>query len=273
MEKNRRLASAEEVRRYQDSISVLGVRGDFDFLAKRPFLKEAKPPDKNSELKSGQKPPPRSNLEEFFKNLKLSYPDDLEIEIQIPGRKLRVTPNMLGCRNEKTQQWIELCKIIKHPEHKMNVGASGRTEQEKRYYGARLKVRDEINKKLVKYFRTLNKNIPEKIKLYYQDSTDPPGEFRFRLGGIDNKKNSRFSKMSNEELLNKINSGYRYDETESLEATQEALRRGISNEEIIRATRASEEIIRAEEIKKEFKKPEFENLPEEDYYKKLKKDN
>jgi hypothetical protein len=42
MEKNRRLPSAEEVRRHQDNISVLGVRGDFDLLTNHPFLKEAK---------------------------------------------------------------------------------------------------------------------------------------------------------------------------------------------------------------------------------------
>jgi hypothetical protein len=143
--------------------------------------------------------------EEFIRNLRVSYENDNEIKIKVPGRKANCfTCESLGFRDNKTMAWRTFIYILENPPHTYNLGTaykhyfvdsySETFENEKKSakysvkgkrkpeYDKRRKRLVEISKKLKKFFQTqYSFEFPRNYNLHELYKTEKAGTYRFKF--------------------------------------------------------------------------------------------
>jgi hypothetical protein len=235
---------------------IFSIKNVIEFEASYPPPIEAKEPDKRSDLKKesmrdGERPG------ETFENLKFSYLNDSEFVILLPGKKITVTPAMLGCRDEKTNEWKELVRIIKDPDHIFHLKWGDKN------YESRRKLRNGINKKVVNYLR---KDLHVDIAVDYKICSrvvDGPGVFRFAFVKPKTEEDSHFADLTNNDLLNRIKRLNKFDRGDSQETDEyvalvsEAVKRKILEKEFIKC-RAREQ------VSEEFNSEEWKSMSKKD---------
>jgi len=162
---------------------------------------EALGPETRNELLRKDEPETETinDVEDFIKNLKVSYENYSEIKIQERGRS-PVTYNckMLGFRDETTEEWKTFLNILQEPNFTYNVGkaytysqdGSGFIKKRNEFYDRKQRRLKRINIKLINFF---NKNyplqIPRDFKLYERCVSDKPGTYRFKFQVLDEDAN------------------------------------------------------------------------------------
>jgi len=147
-----------------------------------------------------------TSVEDFIRNLRVSYENDSEIKIREPGKKANpFTCQSLGFRDNQTKEWKTLIRILQDipptyclgPAHE-NVNGK---KQKLSFYDAQQKLLGEINNKLVNF---LNKNypvnIPKNYKLYELCEGEKSGTYQFKfrvIGETESSKNQIIDEINN----------------------------------------------------------------------------
>lgn len=147
----------------------------------------------------------------FIKDLQVSYVSDTEIKIKGRGNKA-ITYGMkeLGFKKVNSKTWKEFIGIIKRDDHLYHVGtARGAKGARKTSYDVAQKVLVEINKKLVTFLnKEFQAQLPEGFKVYelIPEKKEAPGTYRFKFKILNHSDadTEEFGKLSEDELLSKI---------------------------------------------------------------------
>jgi len=143
---------------------------------------------------TGQPPDSQTDLEEFFRNLRVSYKDNETVAIQEPGkgkeRKIYGFSSMYF-KNQQTKEWKTFLDIIKRPDLSYDLGPAYRYHDEgsgikkripiKNYFNNRQVLR-EIDNKLKKFFRKeFGIDMPQNTHIYSKAETEKGGVYRLKF--------------------------------------------------------------------------------------------
>lgn len=142
---------------------------------------------KSEESLVDEESPHTLDHESFIRELRVSYENDSEIKIQLPG-KTAVTYNCknLGFRDGQTKTWKTFISILQEPVKTYNIGPATQTSanirQRIRSYDANLKILKEIDKKLREFLNnTYSLSLPRDFKLYERCPEEKTGTYRFKF--------------------------------------------------------------------------------------------
>ena len=164
-----------------------------------------------------------STLEEKITKTRMLFENDSSILLELPGKApVEYTCQQMGFRSQETKTWKLLTDILSCAPHVFNFGVaytypdgSKKNRQKCKDYDAKWKLLDELNKKLLMFFkREFNWNFPDGYKLYKNAVTEKDGEksFKFIVGSpaskdevppLDNIE-KRFLSLDESDLLKKI---------------------------------------------------------------------
>ena len=131
-----------------------------------------------------------TRLEEKISQTKMSFENDSSILLELPGKPpVEYNCRQMGFRNQETKTWKMLIDILSSAPHTFNFGiaytypdGSKRNRQKCKDYDAKWKLFDELNKKLLMFFKSeFGWNFPESFKLYKNAVTGENGERSFKF--------------------------------------------------------------------------------------------
>lgn len=118
----------------------------------------------------------KADFDGFIRGLKVSYENDNEIRIQVPGQKAKCfNCEALGFRDNSTGEWKTLLDILQTPNLTYSFGpaytysedGAGKIKKANREYSVARKRIEEISKKLVLFFgKQYNLNAPKNYTIY-----------------------------------------------------------------------------------------------------------
>ena len=129
-------------------------------------------------------------LEEKISQTKMSFENDSSILLELPGKPpVEYNCRQMGFRNQETKTWKMLIDILSSAPHTFNFGVayiypdgSRKNRQKCKDYDAKWKLLDELNKKLLVFFkREFSWNFPDGYKLYKNAVTGKDGEKSFKF--------------------------------------------------------------------------------------------
>jgi hypothetical protein len=194
--------------------------------------------------------PKSEQLEDFIKRLEFFYENDSEIKIKEPGKRAKLIGyGSLGFRDNQTKSWKCLQEILDDPDLKYALGPAGeKNSPERKSYDARRKQLDEINQKLIEFFKKeYGVRIPKGYKLYKKCSEAGSGVFKFKFSIHATKLPSKrlegqyeaYTELELEYEIKKLSKKYgkTQDEkcmSEFVAATKVALRKGFLSDAQVR---------------------------------------
>ena len=147
-------------------------------------------------------------LEDKVSRLKISFENDSTILIELPKRKpVEYNYSELGFRSNETKTWKMFINILSSAPHTFEFGTAyfypdknkSTNRQKNREYDAKWKLLDELNKKLLTFFRNeFAWEFPHGYKLYDYATLGNNGERRFKF--IVQPSPSRDHKVSFSEI-------------------------------------------------------------------------
>ena len=129
-------------------------------------------------------------LEEKISQTKMSFENDSSILLELPGKPpVEYNCRQMGFRSQETKTWKILIDILSSAPHTFNFGiaytypdGSKKNRQKCKDYDAKWKLLDELNKKLLVFFkREFSWSFPEGFKLYKNAVTGEDGEKSFKF--------------------------------------------------------------------------------------------
>jgi hypothetical protein len=134
-----------------------------------------------------------STLEEKVSQTVISFESDSSILLELPGKPpVEYNCKQMGFRSQETKTWKMLIEILSSAPHTFNFGiaytypdGSKKNRQKCKNYDAKWKLLDELNKKLLIFFkREFSWSFPEGYKLYESNVTAKDGEksLKFTIG-------------------------------------------------------------------------------------------
>ena len=129
-------------------------------------------------------------LEEKISQTKMSFENDSSILLELPGKPpVEYNCRQMGFRSQETKTWRMLVDILSSSPHTFNFGiaytypdGSKKNRQKCKDYDARWKLLDELNKKLLVFFkREFGWSFPNGYKLYKNSATGSDGEKIFKF--------------------------------------------------------------------------------------------
>jgi hypothetical protein len=159
------------------------------------------------------------NYETFVKNIRISYENNNEIKIQLPGKKAgAVTCESLGLRDSKVLAWQTLLQIIQDPPHIYDIGqsykiSSGIRVQNNEYH-RKIKRLTYISLKMVEYFnKEYSVGIPKNYRLFETAKDKGTGKYRPIFSVTTNREKSPYKnkceKLSKEDLIKEIKNNFK----------------------------------------------------------------
>jgi hypothetical protein len=132
-------------------------------------------------------------VDEKVSQTKISFESDSAILLELPGKTLvEYNCRQMGFRSQETKTWKMLIEILSSVSHTFNFGVaytypdgSKKNRQKCKDYDAKWKLLDELNKKLLIFFkREFSWSFPEGYKLYESNATAKDGEksLKFIIG-------------------------------------------------------------------------------------------
>ena len=132
-------------------------------------------------------------LENKISNVKMCFENDSTIILELPEKPAaEFTCQQMGFRSQETKTWKMLMEIISTAPYTFNFGIaytypdkSKKNRQKCRDYDAKWKLLDELNKKLLMFFKKeFNWNFPRGYKLYINVPSGKDGDkgFKFIVG-------------------------------------------------------------------------------------------
>ena len=115
------------------------------------------------------------DLENQVSQVKIMFENDSTIIVELPGKPaVEYNCKQMGFRSQETKTWKMLLEILSAAPHTFNFGVafiypdgSKKNRQKCKDYDAKWKLLDELNKKLLVFFkREFNWNFPNGYKLY-----------------------------------------------------------------------------------------------------------
>ena len=134
-----------------------------------------------------------SNLEEKVSQTVMSFESDSSILLELPGKPfVEYNCRQMGFRGQETKTWRMLIDILSSAPHTFNFGVayiypdgSRKNRQKCKDYDAKWKLLDELNKKLLVFFRReFSWSFPQGYKFYKDGVTVKDGDksFKFIVG-------------------------------------------------------------------------------------------
>jgi len=134
-----------------------------------------------------------STLEGKVSQTVISFESDSSILLELPGKPpVEYNCKQMGFRSQETKTWKMLIEILSSTPHTFNFGiaytypdGSKKNRQKCKNYDAKWKLLDELNKKLLIFFkREFSWSFPEGYKLYESNVTARDGEksLKFTIG-------------------------------------------------------------------------------------------
>lgn len=191
----------------------------------------------NSQQGSDRKFSPETvrKLEDKVSRLKISFENDSTILIELPKRKpVEYKYSQLGFRSSETKTWKMFINILSSAPYTFEFGTAyfypdknkSTNRQKIRAYDAKWKLLDELNKKLLAFFRNeFAWEFPRGYKLYNYATLGNNGERRFKF--IVQPSPSRDHKVSFSEIEKPFLS---LDENELISKIRQLNNDGDSNE-------------------------------------------
>ena len=184
---------------------------DFRFYVEnvKAFLEKTRPTasqqaSTEKQHDQGEKEKAIKDSDDFIRNLKIYYVNNEQIKIQVLGKD--ATPYLystFGFRNSTTKQWKTLINILQDPPYTFFLSPD---KHRKRIA--------EINKKLIKFFRThpaFSLEIPENYKIY-EGSMEVSKKYRFKFQVASEVKGTLESKYASFPQDKLIDEFYKYCE-------------------------------------------------------------
>lgn len=133
------------------------------------------------------------SLESFVRSLTISFENDAEVNIQLPGKsKIPVTAQTIGFKNSKGITWKEFLKALQTSSNYYRLNKSQRDSSKKRL--------DQISNKLSKYLsRKYDKTLPQGFKMYERVMEAESSVYRFKF-----KNNFSDTFNDNDSMLEKF---------------------------------------------------------------------
>jgi hypothetical protein len=131
-----------------------------------------------------------SKLEEKVSLTAISFESDSSILLELPDKPpVEYNCKQMGFRSQETKTWKMLMEILSSAPHTFNFGiaytypdGSKKNRQKCKNYDAKWKLLDELNKKLLIFFkREFSWSFPEGYKLYESNVTAKDGEKHFKF--------------------------------------------------------------------------------------------
>ncbi|MBT7682383.1 MAG: hypothetical protein HN668_12570 [Nitrospina sp.] len=131
-----------------------------------------------------------SKLEEKVSQTVISFESDSSILLELPGKpSVEYNCKQMGFRSQETKTWGMLIGILSSAPHTFNFGiaytypdGSKKNRQKCKNYDAKWKLLDELNKKLLMFFkREFSWSFPEGYKLYESNVAAKDGEKSLKL--------------------------------------------------------------------------------------------
>ena len=131
-----------------------------------------------------------SALEEKVSQTVISFESDSSILLELPGKpSVEYNCKQMGFRSQETKTWGMLIGILSSAPHTFNFGiaytypdGSKKNRQKCKNYDAKWKLLDELNKKLLMFFkREFSWSFPEGYKLYESNVAAKDGEKSLKL--------------------------------------------------------------------------------------------
>ena len=131
-----------------------------------------------------------SKLEEKITQTRMVFENDSSILLELPGKPaIEYTCRQMGFQSQETKTWKMLIDILSSAPHTFNFGVayiypdgSKKNRQKCKDYDSKWKLLDELNKKLLTFFkREFNWNFPDGYKLYKNAVTGKDGEKNFKF--------------------------------------------------------------------------------------------
>ena len=131
-----------------------------------------------------------SKLEEKITQTRMVFENDSSILLELPGKPaVEYTCRQMGFQSQETKTWKMLIDILSSAPHTFNFGVayiypdgSKKNRQKCKDYDSKWKLLDELNKKLLTFFkREFNWNFPDGYKLYKNAVTGKDGEKSFKF--------------------------------------------------------------------------------------------
>ncbi len=131
-----------------------------------------------------------SKLEEKITQTRMVFENDSSILLELPGKPaIEYTCRQMGFQSQETKTWKMLIDILSSAPHTFNFGVayiypdgSKKNRQKCKDYDSKWKLLDELNKKLLTFFkREFNWNFPDGYKLYKNAVTGKDGEKSFKF--------------------------------------------------------------------------------------------
>ena len=131
-----------------------------------------------------------SKLEEKITQTRMVFENDSSILLELPGKPaVEYTCRQMGFQSQETKTWKMLIDILSSAPHTFNFGVayiypdgSKKNRQKCKDYDSKWKLLDELNKKLLTFFkREFNWNFPDGYKLYKNAVTGKDGEKCFKF--------------------------------------------------------------------------------------------
>jgi hypothetical protein len=217
--------------------------------------------DKNENLQS---------IEFFLQNIRIYYENDYEIKIQEPRKGAKTTNHTtLGFKNNRTKQWKAFIELLQKPAPLFNAGPAGASvSPERKIYESKIKLLNEINKKLIKF---LNQNysisIPVNYKLYEKCPKEATGAYKFKFF-VGNEKTGvqrleqKFKEMNDDQLkkgVEDLADKYRKTSDNSVSDEFIAAYNVLENRRIL-TDKELKEMIEPIKPKEEYRFDKFENV-------------
>lgn len=143
-----------------------------------------------AEVDSKFSPEELSQLEDKVSQAKIAFENDSAILFQLPGKPpVEYSFKQMGFRSQETKTWRLLIDTLSSTPHTFSFGVayiypdgSKKNRQKCRDYDAKWKILDELNKKLLVFFkREFNWNFPEGYKLYKSAAMGKDGDKSFKF--------------------------------------------------------------------------------------------
>ena len=131
-----------------------------------------------------------SKLEEKISHTKMAFESDSAILLELPGKPpVEYRFKQMGFRSQETKTWRLLIDTLSSLPHTFSFGVayiypdgSKKNRQKCKDYDAKWKLLDELNKKLLTFFkREFNWSFPEGYKLYRDAATGKDGDKSFKF--------------------------------------------------------------------------------------------
>ena len=131
-----------------------------------------------------------SKLEEKIAQTRMNFENDSTILFALPGKPaVEYNCRQMGFRSQETKTWKMLIDILSSAPHTFNFGVayiypdgSRKNRQKCKDYDAKWKLLDELNKKLLVFFkREFSWNFPDGYKLYKNAVTGKDREKSFKF--------------------------------------------------------------------------------------------